>query len=184
MDVPGCRGGSIGPAPAQNSAPSITSPSTFSAVEGNTAVATLTATDADSDPLTWALAAAPGADGARFSLSDSGELAFVVAPDYEHPDDDADRVYEVNVAVTDAVVTTTQNLMVTVTDVAPGLTGPATASHAEGKRGVRIAAYTVNDDVAWSLTGADSALFTIAAGFLRGGGGRAEWETDERENTR
>ena len=157
-----------GTAHAQNSAPSITSPSTFSAVEGDTAVATLTATDADSDPLTWTLAAAPGADGARFSLSDSGELAFFAAPDYEHPDDaDADRVYEVNVAVTDAVATTTQDLMVTVTDVAPGLTGPATASHAEGKRGLRIAAYTVNDDVVWSLTGADSALFTIDGGFLR-----------------
>ena len=157
-----------GTAHAQNSAPSITSPSTFPVVEGNTSVATLTATDADSDPLTWALAAAPGADGARFSLSDSGELAFVVAPDYEHPDDaDADRVYEVSVAVSDAVVTTTQDLMVTVTDLAPGLTGPATASQAEGKRGLWIAAYTVNDDVAWSLTGADSGLFTIAAGFLR-----------------
>ena len=157
-----------GPAHAQNSAPLITSPSTFSVVEGNAAVATLTATDADSDSLSWAPAAAPGADGARFSLSASGELAFVVASDYEQPDDaDADGVYAVSVAVSDATDTATQDLLVTVTDRAPGLTGPATASHAEGKRGMRVAAYGVADGDDWSLAGNDSALFTIADGFLR-----------------
>ena len=157
-----------GPAHAQNSAPSITSPSIFSVVEGNAAVATLRATDADSDPLSWALAAAPGADGARFSLGASGELTFVVAPDHEHTDDaDADGVYEVSVAVSDATDTTTQDLQVTVTDLAPGLTGPATASQAEGRRGMRVAAYGVVDGDDWSLAGNDSALFTIADGFLR-----------------
>ena len=157
-----------GPAHAQNSAPLITSSSTFPVVEGNAAVATLTATDAESDSLSWAPAAAPGVDGARFSLSASGELAFVVAPDYEQPDDaDADGIYEVSVAVSDATDTATQDLLVTVTDRAPGLTGPATASHAEGKRGMRVAAYGVADGDDWSLAGNDSALFTIADGFLR-----------------
>ncbi len=43
----------------------------------------------------------------------------------------------------------------------------ATASHAEGRRGMRVAAYRVADGDDWSLAGNDSALFTIADGFLR-----------------
>ncbi len=157
-----------GSAYAQNSPPSITSPPEFSVVEGVTAVATLMATDANDDQLIWALAAAPGADGARFSLSATGELAFVVAPDYEDPDDiDADRVHAVSVAVSDATETTTQDLSVTVTNLAPGLTGPTTASHPEGNLGIRIAAYEVEDGGDWSLAGSDSALFAITDGFLR-----------------
>ena len=157
-----------GPAHAQNSAPSITSPSTFSVVEGNTAVATLTATDADSDPLTWSLADPAGDDGALFTLSEAGDLSFVQAPDYENAvDANTDNVYEVTVQVSDDTASTTADLEVTVSDVSPGLAGPATASHAEGKRGLRIAAYSADDDVTWTLAGADSTLFMIAGGFLR-----------------
>ena len=50
---------------------------------------------------------------------------------------------------------------------AAALAGPATATQAEGNRGMRLAAYTAGDGVAWSLAGGDAALFTIAGGVLR-----------------
>ena len=138
--------------------------------EGSTAVTTLTATDPENDPLTWSIPAgmAGGADGGAFSLTATGVLTFTAAPDYEaSTDDDEDNVYAVTVEVSDGTNATPAALEVTVEDVAPGLAGPTTARHPEGKRGLRIAAYSVDDDVTWSLTGDDAAQFTIAGGFLR-----------------
>ena len=156
------------PSAAQNGAPTITSSSNLSVYEGTVPVASLTATDPEDHPLTWTLADSAGADGALFTLSSTGDLAFLATPDYEDPADaDGNGVYEVRVQVSDGTNATTGDLRVTVVDLAPGLTGPAAASHPEGKRGLRLAAYEANDDVAWSLTGADAASFTIADGLLR-----------------
>ena len=155
---------------AQSAAPEITSATTVTVDENDTAVATLTATDTDTDTaqLTWSIPAAGGVDGDAFSLTEAGELTFATAPDYETAaDTDEDNVYEVTVQVSDGVNATTAALEVTVADVAPGLAGPATANHPEGKRGLRIAAYTVADGDTWSLTGDDAAKFTITGGFLR-----------------
>ena len=56
----------------------------------------------------------------------SGRLSFVSAPDFEQPADaDADNVYEVTVQVSDGLLTATQSLLVTVSDVAEP---PATIS--------------------------------------------------------
>ena len=153
-----------------NSAPAITSAAEFEVEEGMTAVATVTATDSDADPLTWSIPSgtAGGADASKFTLSEAGDLSFVQAPDYENAvDANTDNVYEVTVQVSDGTASTTADLEVTVSNVSPGLAGPATASHAEGKRGLRIAAYSANDDVTWSLAGDDAAKFTITDGFLR-----------------
>ena len=150
--------------------PQITSETAFTVAEGSTAVTILTATDPENDPLTWSIPAgmAGGADGGAFSLTATGGLTFTAAPDYEaSTDDDEDNVYAVTVEVSDGTDSTSATLEVTVEDVAPGLAGPTTASHPEGKRGLRIAAYSVDDDVTWSLTGDDAAQFTIAGGFLR-----------------
>ena len=71
--------------------------------ENETAVATLTATDADrpAQDLTWRITG--GADRNRFRLTAAGVLAFASAQDYEAPgDSDRDRDYEVTVEVTDA----------------------------------------------------------------------------------
>ena len=156
----------------QTVAPVITTPAAIDVAENETAVATLSATDQDTDvnELTWSIPSgtAGGADGDDFTLTSAGVLTFTTAKDYETSDDtDGDNIYEVTVQVSDGANSTTADLTVTVADVAPGLAGPATASHAEGKRGLQIAAYTVNDAVTWSLTGADSTLFMIADGFLR-----------------
>ena len=155
---------------AQTAAPAITSATTFTVRENTTTVETLTATDTDTPAaqLTWSIPTGGGADGGAFSLTAAGGLTFTTAPDYETPtDDDEDNVYAVTVEVSDGTNATSAALEVTVADVAPGLAGPITARHPEGKRGLRIAAYSVDDDVTWSLTGDDAAQFTIAGGFLR-----------------
>ena len=76
--------GSLTP-PAANTAPVITTTSPVAVAENGTAVATLAATDADDDPITWTKTG--GADTARFALTTAGVLTFVAAPDYEDPAD-------------------------------------------------------------------------------------------------
>ena len=71
--------------------------------ENETAVATLTATDADrpAQDLTWRITG--GADRNRFRLTAAGVLTFASAQDYEAPgDSDRNGDYEVTVEVTDA----------------------------------------------------------------------------------
>ena len=70
--------------------------------ENETAVATLTATDADrpAQDLTWRITG--GADRNRFRLTAAGVLTFASAQDYEAPgDSDRNGDYEVTVEVTD-----------------------------------------------------------------------------------
>ena len=71
--------------PPANEAPVITTASPVAVAENETAVATLAATDADDDPITWSKTG--GADAGRFALTDAGVLTFEAAPDYESPAD-------------------------------------------------------------------------------------------------
>ena len=71
--------------PPANEAPVITTTSPVAVAENETAVATLAATDADDDPITWSKTG--GADAGRFALTDAGVLTFEAAPDYESPAD-------------------------------------------------------------------------------------------------
>ena len=156
----------------QTVAPVITTSSAIDVAENETAVATLSATDQDTatTALMWSIpsGAAGGADATQFTLTSAGVLTFAAAKDYETPDDaDGDGTYAVTVQVSDGTHTDAAAIQMTLTDLAPGLTGPATASHAEGRRGMRVAAYGVVDGDDWSLAGDDSALFTIADGTLR-----------------
>ena len=83
---------------APNTAPEITSPSSFDVPENQAAVRRLAARDTDpGDEVTgWALVG--GADQSEFSIaSDTGELSFREAPDYEVP---GDNQYLVTVEVT------------------------------------------------------------------------------------
>ncbi len=104
------------------SGPVITGATSLTAAENQTAVATLTATDADTQAanLTWSIpsGATGGADGGRFTLSSVGVLAFVSAKDFENPDDaDTKGSYEVTVEVSDGALKATADLTVTLTDV-------------------------------------------------------------------
>jgi len=69
--------------------------------ENQTSVTTVTATDGDSDTLSYSISG--GDDAALFSIdSNSGVLTFDSAPDYESPADlDGNNVYEVAVQVSD-----------------------------------------------------------------------------------
>ena len=81
---------------ADTTEPDITSASSYSVVEGTTAIATLTANEA----VTWEKTG--GADAAAFDISSSGELSFSFTPDYETPvDTGSNNTYEVKVTARD-----------------------------------------------------------------------------------
>ena len=112
-----------------DTAPEVVTASALAVAENATAVATLVATDADTDlgSLAWSIAG--GADAGAFALTGAGALSFQAAKDFEAPDDtDADGSYEVTVRVTDGANPVDVALTVSLTDVdevAPVLTGAA-----------------------------------------------------------
>jgi Ca2+-binding RTX toxin-like protein len=107
-----------------NDAPVITSAGggpngTVTVAENSQTVATVTAADPDAGAqITWSITG--GADAALFSIdADTGEVSFLAPPDFETPlDAGADNNYDIVVQASDGVSTDTQNLRVTVTDVA------------------------------------------------------------------
>ena len=123
----GGGGGGGGTTPANN-APVFSSSDTASVLEGQTAVITVEASDEDSDTLTYALS---GDDSALFSLSDSNQLAFLAAPDFEAPGDSgSDNVYSVVITVDDGTDSVTQSVSVTVLDAFEGrvIDGPVSGA--------------------------------------------------------
>jgi VCBS repeat-containing protein len=133
---------SINVTPVDDDAPLITSngggdTAAVTLAENSLVVTTITVTDPDEPDIAPGIAAVgilaaqvtyslEGADAALFSISETGELAFLAAPDFENPTDaDLDNVYEVTVRVTDRTGRTdTQDIAVTILNV-PGssLTG-------------------------------------------------------------
>jgi len=99
-----------------NEAPTITSSASLSITENSTAVATVTATDPDAGATkNWSIS---GTDAAKFSIDAlTGALAFLVAPDFEHPTDvGADNIYNLLLSVTDGTNSVSQNVAITVGD--------------------------------------------------------------------
>src|SRR6056297_1121023 len=168
-----------------NQAPVITSDgggatAMVNAAENQTAVTTVTATDADVPAQTLTFSITGGADQALFSIgASSGVLTFNAAPDFENPvDSGPDNIYDVQVTVADdgmPALDDVQDISVTVTDVndAPTITsdgGGATAmvNAAENQTAVTTVTATDADIPAQTLTftitgGADQALFSIGA---------------------
>ena len=87
---------------ADDNAPELTSATTFQIQSGETAVATLEATDADSgDTETIVFALSGGADQSQFALTRAGVLSFTSAADFTEPTDaDADNIYEAEITLT------------------------------------------------------------------------------------
>jgi glucose/arabinose dehydrogenase len=112
-------GGMAPPPPGGNRPPAITSPAAANAAENsNGTVYTATATDPDGNALTFSLSG--GADRALFSISGGGALSFAQPPDFENPADaDVNNVYQVQLAVSDGMTSTTFDLSLTVTNVGP-----------------------------------------------------------------
>ncbi len=99
-------------------APVITSTGPFTVNEGETPVATLTATDADTpaEDLAWSIRG--GVDADHFTLTAGSVLAFWAPKDFEELDDDGrDGSYEVAVRVGDGANTVSDTLTVTLADV-------------------------------------------------------------------
>lgn len=103
-------------------APTITPVDSLNVPENSTAVLTVAAIDPENGTLTYSLAGGP--DAALFAIgSASGELSFLAAPDFEHSADaDRDNVYLVTVQVSDGSNAVTQDVQVTVTNVAEPIT--------------------------------------------------------------
>ena len=107
----------------------ITSSSAFTVDEGETRVATLAASDADTpaSQLVWSILPA-SADGDEFLLSGGGSLFFLSAKDYENPDDaNCDGVYELTVRVSDGENSDTATIHVTLRDVSEDVTPTPTS---------------------------------------------------------
>ncbi|MBX3421912.1 MAG: DUF2341 domain-containing protein [Pirellulaceae bacterium] len=86
-------------------------------VENNKAVTTVTSADPDDNSPTYSIVG--GLDAAKFTINSStGALAFIVAPDFEAPNDsNQDNVYQVTVQASDGRGgSSTQTISVTVTD--------------------------------------------------------------------
>jgi len=148
--------------------------STAAINENATFVSTISATDPDNDPLSYAIVG--GADGAKFAINAStGVLSFVTAPDYEAPTDaNHDNVYQVIVAASDGTNSYWQTLAVSVgnlNDTAPVLTsngGGATAAISVNENTTAATTVTATDADGSGLTysisgGDDAALFTVDA---------------------
>ncbi len=150
---------------AVNDEPVVTGDATVRYAEnGTAAVATYTATDPDSNSVTWTLT---GDDAEDFSINTGGVLTFQTSPDFENPADaGGDNVYNVIVSASDGTLSGTLAVTITVTDVIEGpvITGDATISYAENGTAA-VATYSVTDPegatVTWSLTGDDAEDFSV-----------------------
>ena len=102
-----------------NDAPVFTSLAAFAAAENQLVAATLTATDADLDPLSFAITG--GADDARFTIDvATGVVSFASSPDFETPEDaDGNNIYQIEVTVDDGRGhTSAQTLEIALSDTA------------------------------------------------------------------
>ena len=136
----------------ENVAPTISSSATFSAAENQTAIGSVSATDADGDSLTYSVS------GSEINISSSGVLTFATAPDYE-----TKSSYTATVTVSDGTASVTQDITVNVTDVtevtnqAPAFTSSATFSAAENQTdiGTVTATDADGDSLTFSISGSE-----------------------------
>ena len=133
--------------------------------ENQTVAYTAAATDADGDPLTYGLS---GTDAALFTIDPAtGVVSFITPPDFEDPDDaGGNNVYDITVTASDGDNSTNHDVAITVTNVndnMPSFTSPHSASVAENQTLAYTAVATDadGDDLSYSLSGTDAALFTI-----------------------
>ena len=116
--IASCGGGG-GAVSIPNRAPAITDPGAITILEGASEIVSLGAEDADGDILSFSINS--GDDQSLFSITSSGILSFVIAPDYEQPSDaNLDNVYLLSVQVTDGSLTDNQALSITITNAFEG----------------------------------------------------------------
>ena len=155
-----------------DAAPVVTTASPIVVAENATAVATLSATDADTaaEDLSWSIPAGAdgGADRAKFALTEGGVLTFKAAKDYESPDDtDTDGDYEITVRVTDGVNPVDAALMVRLSAVDD--TGPTASFEALPERHDGAAAFRF--ELHFSEAPSGLSYRTVGGGLLEVTGG-------------
>lgn len=152
-----------------NEAPEITSggggaTALVSVAENGSSVAVVTAGDPEGQSLTYSISG--GADAGQFVIdATTGVLSFVAAPNFEAPaDSGSDNVYDVQVTVSDGVLTDTQSLAVAVANVVDGVT-------LTGTNGANTLTGTVAEDTLRGLGGSDTLNGGGGADSLEGGSG-------------
>ena len=154
---------------AVNDAPVLSSTGSFSVVEGGNSVVNLSASDVENDSLTFSLT---GSDAASFAISASGELSFVINTSFASPADaGTNNVYDITIAVSDGVLTTTKDFSITVVrknTVSIFASLPSTLSVAENSLLVQQinAMDQEGDAISYSLSGTHASDFNLSAGGL------------------
>ena len=146
---------------------------TVSIAENGTAVSTVTSSDPEGTPRSYAITG--GVDAARFAINaTTGALAFVAAANFEAPADaNGDNVYQIVVTASDGSLSDSQTLAITVTNVneTPTITsngGGDTAAVTVIENTSAVTTVSSTDPEGTSRTyaivgGADAARFTINA---------------------
>ena len=147
-----------------NADPSLELADSIQVDENQTAVTSISASDADGDELSYSLS---GDDAGAFSIDSDGVLAFVSAPDYE-----TQSSYSITVEVSDGNATTSQAVTIEIVDVdesepnnEPVIVGlDATVQVNENQSSLLSLEVTDADDDAliFSLEGADAAAFEVS----------------------
>ncbi|OEK00417.1 hypothetical protein BFP97_02310 [Roseivirga sp. 4D4] len=151
----------------QNESPEFDLDSEVSIEENTTAIVKLIAIDPEGDNLSWALS---GADASLFEIEGTN-LKFIEATDFEAPSDaDQNGQYEVEVTVSDGSLDTNQSVTITVINQneAPSIDIPRTTS-LEGDVVEVLELFAndpENDDLSFTLSGADASFFTIKGSIL------------------
>jgi hypothetical protein len=141
-----------------NQAPIFTSGAIFSVAENQLSIGTVSATDLDSESITFTVS------GTEFAMTSAGVLSFKVAPDYE-----TKATYTATVTASDGTNTATQDITVSVTDAndtAPVFTSGATFSAAENQLSIGTVSATDVDSEFVGFTVAGSELAGTSAGVL------------------
>ncbi|MBP1807042.1 N,N-dimethylformamidase beta subunit family domain-containing protein [Rubellimicrobium aerolatum] len=147
----------------------------FTAAENQVVVGTVQATDADGNPLTYAIAG--GADAALFSINAAtGALAFKAAPNFEAPGDvGGNNVYDVILGVTDgksAAVTRATTVTVTNVNEAPTALALSAATVAENAAAGQVVGTLAGTDpdagaaLTYSLVDSAGGRFAISGNQL------------------
>jgi len=110
----GASNGGYGTAPT-NTAPTINNSSNdYSSVEGETSGFMVNASDAEGNSLTYSVS---GNDGSKMTVTTSGVVSFISAPDFDVPGDaNGDNIYSFNVSVSDGNLSTAEGFTITVTN--------------------------------------------------------------------
>ena len=107
---------SCGSNSSNNTPPEIIGVTSFSIIENTTEVSTITALDAQNDPISYYLS---GIDSGLLTIGEtSGILVFKNAPDFENPQDsNNDNIYEIEIRASDETSSSYLKVLVSVNDV-------------------------------------------------------------------